>query len=144
MGDLKNYYPDQISLVVCGIPVTKGYADGSFVTVEQTSPSYTTVVGTDGEVTRTRVNDGRCTITLRTMQSADINAVLSALANLDRKATGGAGVGPTSINDLSGTSTFFAEKSWIAKPPKRDYDKTAKEREWVIECADHTALDGGN
>lgn len=144
MGDLKTYYPDQISLIVCGIPIKGGYADGSFVTIKRTTPTYTSKAGTDGEVTRTRTNDGRCTIEIKLMQSSDANAALSALENLDRKATGGAGVGPTAINDLAGTSEFFAAKSWIANPPDVDYDREAKERVWTIECADHERLDGGN
>lgn len=144
MPNLKVYDSNQVSIVVCGIPISGGYADGEFVRIEQTSEDFLTVVGTDGEVTRSKTNDRRATVTLTLMQSSDSNSLLSALLNLDLLTDGGAGVGALAITDLGGTALYTASKAWISKPPTVSFDKTATSREWTIECADLVRLDGSN
>jgi hypothetical protein len=49
MGDLKIYDPNEVSIIVCGIPIEGGFADGTFVEVQQDSDDFTDVVGADGE-----------------------------------------------------------------------------------------------
>lgn len=141
-GDLRVYDPDQISINVAGIPVS-GYADGEFITVENESPGFEDVVGTDGEVTRSKTNDRRATVTLKLMQSSPTNDLLSALHNLDLNTPGGVGVGPFLLRDKNGTTLLLAEKSWIQKMPDGSWDRTAKERSWVIRCASLTSHHGG-
>lgn len=141
---LKIYDPDQVIVVICGIRITGGYAEDSFIEFDQDSDDFEDVAGVDGEVTRSKTNDRRGTITLRLMQSADANNALSVLSNLDRSAHNGAGVGPTTIKDKGGTSLFVATKSWVAKPPPVTFARKAKEREWKIRCAVVERLDGGN
>lgn len=144
MAGFKVYDPEKVSIIICGIPISGGYADGSFIEIEQDSNDFNDVVGTDGEVTRSKSNDRRATIRVRLMQSASANNALSALNALDKKAGNGAGVGPSMIRDKQGTTLFAASKSWIAKPPAVTFDRTATERVWEIRCADLERLDGGN
>lgn len=144
MASLKIYDANEVTVIVANVPIESGFADGEFVTIEQASADFETVVGTDGEVTRSKTNDRRATITVKLMQSSDSNAVLSALNNLDREEGNGAGVGPLLIRDKQGTSLYTAAKSWIKQPPNVSFDKTATSREWVFECADLKRLDGGN
>lgn len=144
MGNFHVYDPNEITIMVCGIPIEGGFADGSFVEVDQDSDDFDDVVGTDGDVTRSKTNDRRATVTLTLMQSSEANALLSALNNLDRKQSNGAGVGPLLIKDNQGTSLYAAEKSWIAKPPTAGFDKKAGPREWKIRVADLERFDGGN
>lgn len=143
-GNFHVYDPNEISIVVCGIPIEGGFAEGSFIEIAQETDDFTDVVGTDGDVTRSKTNDKRATITLKLMSSSPANALLSALNNIDRRAGNGAGVGPLLIKDNQGTSLHTAEKSWIAKPPDVVYDKTATPREWKIRAASLERLDGGN
>ncbi len=140
---LKEYDPDQIVVIFAGI-LMKGYADGSFVTLEEANPRFTKKVGTDGTVTRSKVLDrsGKCTIKL--MQSSECNDQLSAIAIQDQIAPNGAGVGALEIKDLNGTSLHHAAEAWIAEVPKPDWDKEAGAREWVIEFASVGSLHGGN
>jgi hypothetical protein len=144
MGALKIYDANEVSVVICNIPIESGFADGEFVTIEQESNDFEDVVGTDGEVTRSKTNDQRATITVKLMQSSDANAALSALNNLDKATGNGAGVGVLLIRDKQGTSLYQASKCWIAKPPDVPFDKTGTAREWMIRCADLKRLDGGN
>lgn len=141
---LKIYDSKEVSIVFAGIPITGGFADGEFCRIEQSEQDFLTEIGTDGEVTRSKSNNQHAAVTITLMQSATINNALSALNNVDKKATNGAGVGPLLIKDKQGTSLYVASKSWIAAPPVPVFDRTAKAREWRIECADLERLDGGN
>jgi hypothetical protein len=144
MGDFHVYDPNEVSIVVCGIPITGGFAEDTFIEISQDSNDFDDVVGADGDVTRSKTNDRRATITLTLMQSSEANALLSALSNIDRKQSNGAGVGPLMIKDNQGTALFAGEKSWIAKPPDAAFAKKAGPRAWTIRVADLERFDGGN
>lgn len=143
-GALFTYDPNQVSQSLAGIPINDGFAEGSMVEIDRDSDDFEDVVGTSGEVTRSKVNDDRATITIRLMQSAPVNAILSTLRNLDKNTPGGVGVGPYLLRDKSGATLISAEKAWIAKSPKKMFDKTAKELEWKIRCAQLVEFLGGN
>lgn len=142
--DLKIFDADQVTVVAVGLPITGGYADGEFVAIEQDSDDFTQVVGTDGQVTRSKTNNRVAKVTISLMQSSDCNASLSAINNLDRNNPNGAGVGPLLIRDRQGTSLYTASKSWVSKPPDVTYDREAGPRKWEITCADLVRFDGGN
>lgn len=133
-GDLRTYDPGSVFVSLAGIPIS-GWADGEFITIENDSDDFEDVVGTDGEVTRSKSNDNRATVTIKLMQSSASNDLLSALRLLDKNSSNGAGVGPFMLRDGSGRSLEIAEKAWIAKGPNRSFDKTAGSREWKIRCA---------
>jgi hypothetical protein len=140
---LRTYDPSQVIIVFAGIPLS-GFADGTFLSVEQNEDSFTLQIGTDGEGTRSKTNNrsGRVTFTL--MQSSQANDLLSALHNLDIRSPNGDGIGPLLIKDNSGRSLFSAEKAWIVKPPTGEYGREAASREWIVET-DHLILQhGGN
>lgn len=141
-GDYRTYDPDQIFCSLAGIPIS-GYADGEFIRVERESPSFEDVVGTDGEVTRSKTNDERATITIKLMQSSPVNALLSALHVSDKNAPGGVGVGAFLLQEIGGTFVMVAEKAWISKEPDVVFDRTATEREWIIRCAKLVSVHGG-
>lgn len=140
----KIYDSKAVSMVFMGILIEGGYAEDEFLTIEQDSDDFEDVVGCDGEVTRSKTNDGRATVFVKLMQSATINAALSALNNIDKTAGNGAGVGPMLIRDTQGNALYTAEKCWIAKPPDVSFGKTAKERAWKFRCAKLIRVDGGN
>ncbi len=143
-GNFHVYDPNEMTIVVAGIPIEGGFADGAFIEVVQESDDFVEVVGADGDVTRSKSNDRRATITISLMQSAEANALLSALSTLDVNTSNGAGVGPMLIKDNQGTTVFSAEKSWIAKGPDAAFDKTAGARAWKIRVAKLVRFDGSN
>lgn len=145
-GDLRLYDPDQVLIIVAGIPLS-GYADGEFCRIEYESDSFNDVVGTDGEITRSKSNDYRATATIRLMQSSPANALLSALAATDRNAPGGAGVGPFLLQDQSNgaiNTTRVGEKCWIRRMPVSSWDRTPTEREWQVRIARLEGAEAGN
>lgn len=142
-GDLRVYDPDQVLVIVAGIPLS-GWADGEFVRVEYESDAFEDVCGTDGEVSRSKTNDFRATVTVRLMQTSPSNALLSALHTADRNTPGGVGVGPFLLQDQSGSSLLAGEKCWIRKAPPSSWDRTPTEREWTIRVARLEQFEGGN
>lgn len=144
MSSTKIYDADQVSLVFMGIPIDSGYADGEFLTIEQSEADFTVVVGTDGQVTRSKTGNRHATIMLKLMQTSSGNAALSAINNLDVSTPGGAGVGPMLVRDRQGTSLYTAVACWVAKPPNVSFDRAAGPREWTLEVGSLIRLDGGN
>ena len=53
---VSTYNPDEVAIVFAGIPIS-GFADGTFLSVEQNEDSFTMQVGTDGEACRSKSNN---------------------------------------------------------------------------------------
>jgi len=138
------YDANEVSVSVAGIPIDSGYDDGEFCRIEQEADDFVDKAGTDGEVTRSKTNDRRATITLLLMQSSLGNALLSGLNNIDRLAGNGAGVGPLLVRDRQGTSLYAAAECWISRPPNVSFDREPTAREWTLRCAVLERFDGGN
>lgn len=143
MANTKFFDADQVTVVIAGIPIS-GYADGEFLTITQEGDAFTDVVGTDGEVTRSKTKDYRATAELSLMQSSDSNDLLSAVYNTDREASNGAGVGAFLVRDRNGRALYTSDACWIQKAPDVSYDRTATNRTWVIRIANLLRFDGGN
>jgi hypothetical protein len=142
-GDVYTYDPDQVVVTIAGLPIT-GWADGEFIKIEPETDAFADVVGTSGEVTRSKSNDRRHTCSLKLMQSSPANDLLSALHTSDLNTPGGVGIGPFLVKDGSGRSLHVGEKCWISKAPPIMYDRTPTEREWTIRIARLDGLIGGN
>ncbi len=140
---MKVYDPTEVTVSFAGI-VIQGYADGEFIRIEQEGDDFTDVVGTDGEVSRSKTSDRRATVTFILMQTSASNALLSAISNADRNAPGGAGVGALFIRDRQGTSLYRAAEAWISKPPNVSMDRAPTSREWTLRAAKLERQDGGN
>ncbi len=139
----KIYDAKEVTVIICGIPIDSGYADGEFIKIAQNTEDFLPVVGTDGEVSRSKSNDKTAKVTLRLMQTSDGNAALSALNRKDKAQPNGAGVGSFLVKDrTSGTIVYQASSCWIEKPPDVSFDKTATAREWNIYVADLDRTDG--
>ncbi len=143
MSGLMKVY-DSASVVVTfdGLLLT-GFAPGSRVAIKFPD-AFTRQVGSDGEVTRSRSNDNTCEVTLTLMQSSASNDALSAVHNLDRATPFGAGIGPLTIKDLTGTSLFTAAQAWLTKFADSEYAQEVGSREWTLHTGDVFSNVGGN
>ena len=122
----------------------QGWADGEFIVATPMANAFDDVVGTDGEVARSKNNDRRWKVVLKLLQTAQSNAFLSTILNTDQLAPNGAGVGTFSWQDLQGGSLLQSSQAWIAKWPDASQDRTAKTREWEIHMSDALRVEGGN
>ncbi len=135
--------PDSVVIYFGGNRLT-GFADGEFITYEPMSPAFTDVVGTDGEVTRSKSLDTRVKVVVKLMQSSGSNLTLSTALNNDYNTPNGAGVTTFQMQDLSGNTIVSGPASWVASYPAGSYDRTPKSREWEIHIANASITEGGN
>lgn len=142
--DTKVYDADEVSASLGGIPLNKGTADGEFLRISMETDAFTDVVGTDGEVTRSKSNDRRATVEVILMQTSDTNDLLSALHVADLNAPGGVGIGSFLVRDRQGRAVFQADKAWISKEPDVVYDRGATARSWMLRVAHLRSFHGGN
>ena len=127
-----DYDPDTIVITVNGTPIS-GYADGTFVSVERDEDSWTTVVGSQGEVARARSRNLSGKITLTLMQTSASNALLEGLMIADDYSQQGQFV--VSIADTNYKGICLSDSSWIVKPAILSYGRELEDREWTIQCA---------
>ena len=137
------YNPDEVLIKFLG-SIMNGYADGSFITVSQMAPGFDDIVGTDGEVARSKTNDRRLKIVIKLLQTSLSNALLSAAHQSDLNSPNGLGVGSFFMQDLSGGTIVSAPEAWIVSYPESDFDRKSGSREWEIRAAFGERLEGGN
>lgn len=140
---LANYSPERVNIVIGAIHTVTGFSDGSFVTIEKVSPTFTVKESADGVVSRTMNPSSLYTVRLTLAQSSDSNEVLSWMHNADLITKGRAKF-PMTIKDASGNSVMFSAEAWIATVPPTTYSNNIEVREWEIVCADAVNHVGGN
>lgn len=126
------YDPAKVVVNVAGINL-EDYADGTFVTIERSSDTFTKVTGADGKTTRVKQNDKSGTITVTLSQSSPSNSFLSSIMIMDE--TTGDGIVPVTVKDILSTSLMSTGYAWVKKPPASPYAKEHTNREWVFDCA---------
>ena len=120
------------TIIACGISFQKGWSDGVVATVEPVGEGYTDHSGTDGEVTRADTGENRFTVTLNTMQGADVNALLMALYTAGKVTGNGSDVAPFLIRNQLGTFEFASAESWIVSPAVWSLDRAPATRPWIF------------
>src|SRR5690554_4135171 len=112
---MNTYDPQDVNVVVNGTILT-GFMDGTFITVERDEESYTTHVGSKGEVTRSRNANklGRITVTLK--QDSPSNSYLNRLAN-------GKDTFAVSVVDQNFNASAGGNDAWIERPANLEFGK---------------------
>lgn len=141
---MKPYTSDQVVVAVAGILVMTGRGEKEFIKIAPMNPLFSTKVGSDGEVARSRSNDHRAKVELTLLQTSSANAFLSALLEADTLASNGAGVGPFLCQDLDGLSLYTGDACWITEHPEVVFANEVEQRLWKIEVANLIAVTGGN
>ncbi len=131
----KIYNPSEVTITIAALPFEGGLSDGEFISWSWDSNVVDDVVGTDGEVHASVNNDARATVTLKLMQTSDLNRILVQLMNLRRRGGGALGIGPFALIVGGTGETLVAPESWVMKPPDGSLDRTATAREWQIRLA---------
>lgn len=137
---VREYDPKDI-LVTFGEILVEGFADGTFLVVEQNEDDFGIYVGADGQATRVATNNNSAKVELTLSQSSPTNDLLSAMSKLDRKT--GQGVRPLLVKDLNGQTLLLLPTAWIKRRPRREYAKTVSGRMWTFETDDILDHDGG-
>lgn len=138
---VRTYDPKQVIVVVGGVPMS-GFSDGTFLEIDRNEPTWNTVVGADGLVTRGKTNNFSGTMTLTLKQSSPSNDVLSGFMALDEATNNGVFV--VLVKDLSGNSIYFSAQGWVTQYANSTFDKNITDRQWVITLAEADIFVGSN
>lgn len=137
----KTYNPKRVIVTYRGALIT-GFADGSFVSVERATDSFSTQAGADGEVARVASADKSGTVRITLLQTSASNDFLSASLREDELTNQGGG--PLMIKDANGRTLVVAADAWIQRAPNIEFAKEGTAREWTFGCAKIEESVGGN
>ena len=132
---VRTYDPKKV-LISLGAHTVTGYSDGGFISIEAGGDGISKKVGCDGEVTRSIDPDWTANVTITLMMTSPTVAWCHQQYVKDRDT--GEGTFQILVKDLKGGLVFSSEDAWIVKPPTRDFDKEAPDREIEINCGDAT------
>lgn len=130
---MKTYNPKKIT-VVLGNHVVTGYAEDSFVNVEQASDGVTMKVGCDGEVVRSISPDRSFNITVALLMYSPTNKFL--MDKYYKDIEDGTGTFSIMVKDILGNTVFSSDAGWVSKLPAQGYGKESANREWTIQCGE--------
>lgn len=140
---LKYYDPDLQVMYFNGVLIG-GLADGEFCTWERAAKGFEYVVGTTGEVARSKQNNPIVIFTFKLLQTSSTNLAFSIIHATDLAAPNGAGVGSFLYQDIGGATIIKGAKAWIEQFPNGNRDRTAKPAEWKIIVVADSHVEGGN
>jgi len=138
---VRTYDPKQVIVTINGIPMS-GFSDGTFLEIDRTEPTWNTVVGADGLVTRGKTNNFTGTLTLTLKQSSPSNDVLSGLMAIDEATN--RGVFPVFVKDLSGNSIYFGGRCWVTQYANSTFGKDISDRQWTLMMDEADVFVGSN
>lgn len=138
---VRTYDPKLIVVSFGPIPFS-GFHEGTFLSLERSGDIFEKSKGADGGVDRINKNsyDFRITVTLK--QTSITNDALSGVMTADMLSN--AGKFFFRIQDLNGTSLFFAPQAWIALSPNSEFSDSLSGREWVFDTGPAEYFIGGN
>lgn len=141
MAFSKDYDPLKVAIHIAGVAV-EGFADGTFVTVNRNSQSWTGSSGAGGEHARAKSNDKSGTVELTLMQTSATNDRLSAFLLADENANGAGKFGFT-LTDANGQTSVAALDMWVQQPPALEFGKELSDRVWTLETGNLIYGPGG-
>lgn len=127
----RTYNSKKVTIAV-GYHIVSGYAEDSFVTIEETGDGITSVAGADGEVARSISPDPRHTVKISLLQNSPTNNFL--LSRYKKDKSDGGGSFSMLVKDLTSGDVFSADEAWVVKKPPFTRGKSVGNREWEI-CA---------
>lgn len=113
-----------------GSHIVTGFADDSFISVEESSDGVSTVSGADGELARSVDPSELFTLKLSLQQQSRSNKWLTQKYYADK--TNESGTFSVNIKDLLGKDNFVADVAWVTKLPTVTKGKTQNNLEWTI------------
>lgn len=145
--NLGTYSSDDLTVVITVQDIThsvSGFAEGTMVSVQKTTPSSQLVLNGDvggGRVFR-RTKDGLVTMTLN--QWSATNDVLSYILKNDEETRDNTWLFNIAVVDGTGRSASYARQCFIENYPDMSLGTDLETREWVIKSADMEHFVGGN
>lgn len=139
--EIRTWDSNEFSVTLGSLSVESGRGGGTFFSLEPIAEDWTDTVGADGEVTRSKVNNGGATVKVTVMRSSQAHKDLHALRALDLASTNGAGLWAFQARDRSNGLRYEAAKGWIKKAPTEAAAREASEVEWELRIGKYTVTD---
>ncbi|RKI90433.1 DUF3277 family protein [Parablautia intestinalis] len=130
MDGLFTYNPAMVKAAL-GTHMVTGYAEDTFITIEEISQGTTSKTGCDGETVRSVDPNTRFSVKLTLQMGSPTHKYLLNRYNRDKK--DGNGSFPILINDLTGKEKFSAINAWVTKLPTNTKGKEGQNKEWTLE-----------
>ncbi|WP_051302792.1 phage structural protein [Salibacterium aidingense] len=127
---METYDPRQVKLVVAGRIIT-GFASGSFITAEKQNNNYSSHVGAQGVVSRTRSADPRGNISTTIKQTSPDSGFLNSLAKSTELFQA------ELIDRNTNKVNVGGNECWIEKPASIERSNEEQEQQWNIIVADY-------
>ena len=132
-NEAKFYNPNEVFVSLADRAISKGRAEGEFVSTDYNADSITETVGADGEVAVSISQNKSGTIKLKVMQTSSSHSLLTQLYDAWR-------ADPSTLlafelRDLQGSKVEHA-LVYFKKPPPSNYGAVAGEREWTLGTAE--------
>jgi len=125
------YNPKAVHVTFAGHFID-GWSDGAMIAISKAADDYSSKVGVDGKVARTKMHNKSGTVTISLMQTSLSNDRLSEIRRNDYALPNGGGVGSLTIQNIEGTDVHTAQNAWIQSAPDLSFESEAGTREWVI------------
>lgn len=113
-----------------GSHVASGFADDSFIVIEESGDGVSVVSGADGELARSIDPSELFTVKLSVQQQSRTNAFLNKMYYAGKNNE--AGTFSVNIKDLLGKDQFVADVAWVTKLPAKTKGKAQNNMEWTI------------
>lgn len=145
--NLGTYSSDDLTVIITAQEITHavaGFAEGTMVSVEKTTPTSKLVLNGDkggGRVFRS-TSDGM--VTLHLNQWSATNDILSDLHRADAETRDSTWLFNIAVVDGTGRSAHYARQCFIENIPTSSFGTDLETREWVIHSADMDHYVGGN
>jgi hypothetical protein len=137
----KTYDFKQVACILGTRQIT-GFAEGDSISVEYESNLFNTVIGADGEATRSKSNNRSAKVTLKLLKTSLANDILNEYYQSDVLSNGG--TFPFLLKDNNGSELHAAEQMWVEKEPTAPFGQEAPVREWTLKTALMISSYGGN
>lgn len=139
---VKTYDAKSVVITWGGVQLT-GYPEGTFIAISKSADNVMRKVGADGDVSRSINSDKTYDITLTLEGTSASNDYISGIRLLDDKT--GKGVLPFLMQDLSGSTLFFAESAWVSKDADVEFGNEISENAWAFQTGQVEGYNiGGN
>lgn len=126
----KRYRANEV-LVDRGGKKISGRGEDEFISISDSEPVTTKIVGADGEVVVSQNADESGEITCTVLAASDANDVFQDSLDAQRRGPG-IPFERMTVRDLNGRAKFIFPHTWIQGKPTVVYAKGAKAHAWVI------------
>ncbi len=123
------YNPKKVTCAL-GSHIVTGFADDSFITVEEAGDGVTVVSGADGELARSIDPSELFNVKITVQQQSRSNKWLNKMYYADKNNE--AGTFSVNIKDILGKDQFVADVAWVTKLANVTKGKAQNNMEWTI------------